>query len=339
MHTGAYGSRPGRAGRRGKFPRRIQITSQQFRDARVFSGLARDEAAELLGVSLRTVGHWETGKSRPAYAAFKLLRVYRHGDLIDPLWSGFSIIRGRLVTPENHSFQPCDMAWLSLLVRRAHAFSELARQCRRAASGADRAGTRASAATTARTGAPLGSADPLAGQQRNDAGAPIFPRDLSSGVAVQASGASLGLVSSSTSRTAFEEVPVTATFQPLAGGPIMGPQWGHESAQGSTQQAQSPDAAGSPSRRGSTSRSDGFELECLRAPSPAEFHSVHGPADAGGRTNKSHAARGFAPIGDAAQTSVVRVAQGRPKRPVPVRLGPQGEAVPSGIVLTAGGGA
>lgn len=31
------------------------------------------------------------------------------------------------MTPENHSFSPGDMAWLSLTVRRSHAFSEMAR--------------------------------------------------------------------------------------------------------------------------------------------------------------------------------------------------------------------
>lgn len=101
----------------------------------MFAGLTREQAAELLGVSLRTVGHWETGRARPAFAAFKLLRVLRHGDLIDPAWSAFAIVRGRLVTPEGHAFAPWDLTWLSLLVRRAHAFGELVRE-RDAANGA-----------------------------------------------------------------------------------------------------------------------------------------------------------------------------------------------------------
>jgi hypothetical protein len=105
-----------------------RITAEQFKHARLTSGFDREAAAEFLGVCLRTVGHWETGKARVPYAALKLLRVYRNGDLIDPEWSGYSLIRGRLVTPENHSFHPADMAWLHLLVRRASAFSELRRQ-------------------------------------------------------------------------------------------------------------------------------------------------------------------------------------------------------------------
>src|SRR5688572_12612570 len=100
MHMGPRRS-PARAGNKGKMPRRKLVTAAQFREARVFSGLTREEAAEFVGVSLRTIGHWETGKARPQFAAFKLLRVYRHGDLIDPRWSGYAIVRGKLVTPEN----------------------------------------------------------------------------------------------------------------------------------------------------------------------------------------------------------------------------------------------
>ncbi len=120
----------------------VKISAQQFRDARVFSGLDREQVAILVGVSLRTIGHWETGRTRPSFAAFKLLRVYRHGDLIDPAWSGYCLRRGRLVTPEGHAFEPADMAWLSLLVRRAAAFSELRRGRDRASSADTAAATR-----------------------------------------------------------------------------------------------------------------------------------------------------------------------------------------------------
>lgn len=117
-----------RAGYLRKFPRYQPITAVQFRDARKAAGLTRHDAAGLLRVSIRTVGNWETGKSRVPWAMFRLLRVYRHGDLIDPAWSGYRIIRGRLVTPENHTFAPSDLSWLSLLVRRAHALSDLLRR-------------------------------------------------------------------------------------------------------------------------------------------------------------------------------------------------------------------
>lgn len=128
-----------RAGRHGKAPRRHQVTAQRFRDARVFGGLTREQAAALLGVSLRTIGHWETGRTRVAWAAFKLLRVFRHGVFPDPAWAEYRIVRGRLVTPEGHSFEPHEIAWLSLLVRRARAFSELRIRAEHAGAGAPEA--------------------------------------------------------------------------------------------------------------------------------------------------------------------------------------------------------
>ena len=118
----------GRARVSGKTCRRSRISSEQFRDARVYAGLTREQAADLVGVSLRTVGHWETDGSRPAYAAFKLLRVFRHGDLLHPAWKGYSIVRGRLVTPEGHCFLPHEMVWQSLLVRMAHQFRLASRE-------------------------------------------------------------------------------------------------------------------------------------------------------------------------------------------------------------------
>ncbi|GAB3333376.1 VC1465 family Xer recombination activation factor [Lysobacter aestuarii] len=127
MHKGRSRS-ASRTGKWGRAPRRNQITAEQFRDARVFGGLTRQDAADLLGVSLRTIGHWETGKSRPSYAAFKLLRVLRHGEFVDPAWQSYRVVRGKLVTPESHELVPADMGWLSLLFRRADAFSDLLRQ-------------------------------------------------------------------------------------------------------------------------------------------------------------------------------------------------------------------
>ena len=122
-------SRAARHGRAGKCPRREYVSAEQFRDARAFSGLSREAAASFLKVSLRTIGNWETGQARPSYAAFKLLRVYRHGDLIHPAWSACHINhRGALVTPEGHEIQPRELGWLSLLVRRAALLSEVVRE-------------------------------------------------------------------------------------------------------------------------------------------------------------------------------------------------------------------
>ncbi|WP_449448189.1 VC1465 family Xer recombination activation factor [Thermomonas brevis] len=117
MHTAPYGAR---AGRRGKRPRLPIVTAEQFRELREFTGKTREDVAELVGVSLRTVGHWETGAARPSYAAFRLLRVMLRGDTLHPGWEGYRFVRGKLVAPEGWSFGPGDMAWISLLVQRAN---------------------------------------------------------------------------------------------------------------------------------------------------------------------------------------------------------------------------
>lgn len=117
MHTAPYGAR---AGRRGKRPRLPIVTAEQFRELREFTGKTREDVAELVGVSLRTVGHWETGAARPSYAAYRLLRVMLRGDTLHPGWEGYRFVRGKLVAPEGWSFGPGDMAWISLLVQRAN---------------------------------------------------------------------------------------------------------------------------------------------------------------------------------------------------------------------------
>ena len=114
----------------------------------MFGGLTREQAAAVLGVSLRSIGNWERGKARPPYAAFKLLRVLRHGDFVDPRWSGYRIIRGKLVTPEDREFSPVDLSWLSLLARRADAFTAVLNRLKESDRSAG-AGTRPSACTTA----------------------------------------------------------------------------------------------------------------------------------------------------------------------------------------------
>ena len=114
-----------RAGRHGKRPRYVRITPEQFKEAREFTGKDRDDVAALLGVSLRTVGNWETGAARVPYSAYKLLRLFLRGDILEPGWGDYRFIRGKLVTPEGHSFGPGDMSWLSLLVRRAEMFSSV----------------------------------------------------------------------------------------------------------------------------------------------------------------------------------------------------------------------
>lgn len=79
----------------------------------------------MLRVTERTVRHWETGATRVPFAAYKLLRVLRGFHLPGDAWTGWMLVRDRLVTPEGHAFRPDDFAWLALTVAQARAFRRL----------------------------------------------------------------------------------------------------------------------------------------------------------------------------------------------------------------------
>jgi hypothetical protein len=69
------------------------------------------------------VRNWESGAVRIPYAAFKLMRVIRGGKLLGAEWKDYYIRGDRLITPEGHDFKAGEMAWWSLVVRRAREFS------------------------------------------------------------------------------------------------------------------------------------------------------------------------------------------------------------------------
>ena len=285
----------------------------------MYAGLTREQAADLVGVSLRTVGHWETGQARPTYAAFKLLRVLRHGDLIDPRWAGYSLIRGKLVSPENHTFEPSDMAWWALTVRMAHAFRDRVRMERdgKARSGAEPTQRPAPAMTIPPIQEPGGSA-----------------------------ASALGLVYSSTSGTGkvdFDQKPlVLSGFDESCGSVKVVPIWCHdETSQTAPGEAQSPatcrpeGSAPSLRRRGRRATQHGCsagnsQLPAVRSSTGKEAShceaegcsSTSGLAD-----NNAH--------GKARRAKSV-VSQGRKKRAVSLRKRAQSKGLPSGLVLTGG---
>ena len=156
--------------------------------------------AALVGVCPRTVGNWETGRARCPYAAYKLLRVFLHGELPDPRWSAFRLLRGKLVTPEGHEIALSDLGWLSLLVRRAEAFSELLAQ--RAA------------------GAWPGAAGRQAGEV-GEASAAEGPAEA--GAAAAGAAVALGLVYSSTSDTRGAESGASAGAPGQLAGQLVAP--------------------------------------------------------------------------------------------------------------------
>lgn len=296
--------KPSRAGRFGKFPRRNLIQSDQFREARLMSGLSRDRAAELLGVSIRTIGHWETGKVRVSYAAFKLLRVYRHGDLIDPRWSEYRLSRGLLCTPEGHEIHPGEIRWFSLMIQRAKLAAVIAKE-----------------------------RDAL----RNELS------DVKKAIAA-AGGEGLGLVYYKTSGTPIREPLVYQGFranQVLAIGANVVPNWHHGNhRQAKPGTAQPAIASGSQSPAPGLCGCDGHTAEHCGHHGAAQLPAVrHGETSAGCRKSEA-AAQGQAGQackgGSLAVSGSEAAAKGWPERSLPLWQRSQGQAMPSGNDLTGG---
>ena len=146
MHTGSGPHSAARAGRLCQRPRRPWIDSDQFRDERILGGLSIETAADLLGVTERTIRNWEAGVTRPPYAAFKLMRIARRGDILAPGWQGYRFRGPWLTTPEGRDFGPAELAWLSLLVRRAKLMQDACSKLREERASGAGAGERPSAA-------------------------------------------------------------------------------------------------------------------------------------------------------------------------------------------------
>lgn len=290
------------------------ITAEQFRDARVFGGFSREEVAEFLGVSRRTIGHWETGNARVPYSAFKLLRVYRHGDLIDPAWSQWKISKGMLWTPEGRAIGPHEGQWLGLLVARANLSADLAREVQKLKS-------RVSELMA------MGTVDGVA-TERSDG-------------AATAAGA-IGLVYSKTSDTAAGSafsIQWLAMDRTSCSGPIMGPKWGHErySPTGSPE-AQSPVASGSSPTATDLRGRDGRIAQCGMPAGAPQFPPVR--YEVSPRPSvapfKADAAK-LTQVSPAAKANRTRFASaGWAQRSVPLQQWQKGQALPPGVDLTGG---
>lgn len=92
--------------------------------------LSRHATAKLLRISLRTLQNWETGKVRIPYAAYKLVRLFNSYEIFHPIWHDWRIVGSKLITPEGHCLEAGDFHWLSLMARKAEAFSKTHRQLR-----------------------------------------------------------------------------------------------------------------------------------------------------------------------------------------------------------------
>ena len=115
--------------RRKKHPRRhphfVWADPARFYIERAAAGLTQQQAAEYLGVSVRTMRNWEKGINRIPYPAFKLIRM-RAGAIVHAEgWEGWRFDRsGALVTPDGRTFQPWELQNLQLVVSLSRRYLE-----------------------------------------------------------------------------------------------------------------------------------------------------------------------------------------------------------------------
>jgi len=89
------------------------IDKEQFRDARRMNRLTVEEAAKLLQVTSRTIAHWECGRTRIPYSAFKLLRCLANGELLPTAWKGWVIKGDTLWSPVGRPFRQHELTYIS----------------------------------------------------------------------------------------------------------------------------------------------------------------------------------------------------------------------------------
>lgn len=111
-----------------RLKRRRSIDPEGFRMERLSAALSRKSAAELLGVSVKTVGNWEAGRTAIPYSAFKLLRILGGYALPGKDWAGFYLRGDTLWSPEGKAFAVCDLAWWGLTVAMARSFRDSRRR-------------------------------------------------------------------------------------------------------------------------------------------------------------------------------------------------------------------
>lgn len=130
--------RPRRAA--GRPRRRVWLVSPEgFRELRHACLLNRKACAAFLGVCERTIRHWDTGRNRVPWAAVKLLRLLRLGDLgaLHPAWSGWLLHPdGDLVSGNGYRFAPWRLeAWPPLCEQARFWRADYAQRADRGAGG------------------------------------------------------------------------------------------------------------------------------------------------------------------------------------------------------------
>lgn len=125
----ARGPAPGRCAARRVRPRRRPwlISPEGFRELRHSCLLSNQRAAATyLGVCVRNIRHWDSGRCRVPWSVVRLLRLLRAGQLGGLLegWDGWTIWRDRLVSPDGRAYLERDMRHLWLTLTQARLFRE-----------------------------------------------------------------------------------------------------------------------------------------------------------------------------------------------------------------------
>ena len=75
------------------------VDPESFRDLRRFSGLTRQQDADELAVTVRTIQNRETGGARIPWMAYRMLRILKGYALPGTAWDGWEIHRDKLFAP------------------------------------------------------------------------------------------------------------------------------------------------------------------------------------------------------------------------------------------------
>jgi DNA-binding transcriptional regulator YiaG len=107
-------------------PRTWLISFEEFRELRHSCFLDQKRCADFVGVSLRTVRHWDTGKTRVPWSVVRLLRLLRLGDLgaLDDSWTGWTVNRNGLWSPTGQRYNEPEMSRWWLTVEQSRLFRE-----------------------------------------------------------------------------------------------------------------------------------------------------------------------------------------------------------------------
>lgn len=192
------------------------------------------DAAALLGVCVRTVRNWESRRRRVPYAAYRLLRILRNGELSGDAWNGWRLWGDTLWTPEGIGLKAGEAAWWSLLVRCARAFQQQQRGTRPSAGDGEKPAATVGDGPFATEGRLASRSDsplrpdrcPLATLPNALAQSPASMPGNSQGRTAAQRLSLPGLVLSTTKRVTFGETAVQCGLHSID----VGPEWGQDGA-------------------------------------------------------------------------------------------------------------